>query len=141
MYQKLQLLSANEFYLCIQNLTYTYWHIGVYYFSTSTSDLDIPKHENKQFLWWLIYAISCFRAFTPKGERRRHENMSCCRYFDFRLSRRRHENTKYARRNNDILTGEGTKISLLKISCRRVEIFRVVAICLSCLRLETRRSK
>ena len=51
----------------------------------------------------------------------------------FRLSGQRHENSKYARRNNVILTGEGTKISLLKISCRLVEIFRVVALCLSCL--------
>ena len=25
-------------------------------------------------VWWLIYAISCFRVFAPKGERRRHEN-------------------------------------------------------------------
>ena len=68
-----------------------------------------------------MYAISCFHVFLSL----------------FRLSGRRHENTKYARWNNDILTGEGTKISLLKISCRRVEIFRVVALCLSCLRVFT----
>ena len=81
-------------------------------------------------LWWLMYIISCFRVFVLKDERRRHENMYFFRYFDFRG-----EDTKYARRNNDILTGEGTKISLLKISCRRVEIFRVVALCLLCLRV------
>ena len=57
-----------------------------------------------------------------------------CRYFDFRLSGRRHENTKYSRRNNDILTGEGTKISLLKISCRRMEI-SCCRPCLSCFRV------
>ena len=86
-------------------------------------------------VWWLIYAISCFRVFAPKGEKQRQENMSFCRYFDFRLLGRRHENTKYSRRNNYILTGgEGTKISLLKISCRPVEIVRVVALCLSCIR-------
>ena len=77
-----------------------------------------------------------FSPFAPKTQ-----NMSFCRYLDFRLAGRRHENTKYTRRNNDILTGEGTKISLLKILCRRVEIFHVVALCLSCLRVETRRSK
>ena len=54
---------------------------------------------------------------------------------------RRHENTKYARQNNDILTDKGTKISLLKILCWQVEFFRVVALCLSCLRLEMQRSK
>ena len=37
--------------------------------------------------------------------------------FDFRVEDTK--KTKYARRHNDILTGEGTNISLLKISCRR----------------------
>ena len=78
-------------------------------------------------LWWLIYAISFLRVIAPKGERRRHENMSFCRYF----AGRRQEKTKYAKRSNDILTGEGTKIPLLKISCRRVEIFSVVALFVS----------
>ena len=76
------------------------------------------------------FVFSCLHPERRKAKTRKHVFLSL-----FRLSGRRHENTKYARRNNDILTGEGTKISLLKISCRRVEIFRVVALCLSCLRV------
>jgi hypothetical protein len=58
--------------------------------------------------------------------------MHICRYFDCRLSGQRHENTKHSRRINETLTREGTKISLLTFSCRRGEIFRVRALCLSC---------
>ena len=28
------------------------------------------------WIWWLTYAISCFRVFAPLCEKRRHENMS-----------------------------------------------------------------
>ena len=64
-----------------------------------------------------------FVSFEAKAR-----NMSFCSYFNFRG-----KDTKYARRNNNILAGGGTKIFLLKISCWRVEIFRVVALCLLCL--------
>ena len=44
--------------------------------------------------------------------------------------RRRHDNTNYARRNNEILTGKGTKITL-KFSCAQVEIVSARCVFLS----------
>ena len=79
----------------------------------------------------MVADLCHFRVFAPKGEKRKHQNMSFCHYFAFWGTKTRNMLIL----NNDILTGEGMKISLLKISCRRVEIFSGVALCLSCLRV------
>ena len=84
--------------------------------------------------------VSCFRLLPGNTDKK-----TCFMFspFDFSPERQKHEtclfvvistfdlqgeDTKYTRRNNDILTGEGMKISLLKISCQRVEIFCVIAL-------------
>ena len=79
-------------------------------------------------LWHFVFP--CFLPERWKAKTQKHVFLSL-----FRLSGRRHENKNYARRNKDILSGEGTKISLMKISCRWVDIVRVVALSLLCLRV------
>ena len=84
--------------------------------------------DKVDYIGWMISAISCFRYFAPKAESEiTKKNMT-----DIRLLHlgRRQDNKKYARRYNVISTGEGTKITSLKFSCPRVEIFRARSLCL-----------
>ena len=90
------------------------------------------------FLWWLIYTISCFRVFAPKGERRRHENMSFCRYFEAKTRRhdkQRATTRKISTRQHEIFNKEIFVPSPVKMS-----LFRLACFVFSCLRPESRKS-
>ena len=98
-------------------------HFQVPSLSWSVSPIQTPLSPCKPRIWqiwWLICAISCFRVFAPKGEKRRHKNLSFCCYFDLRLSSRSYEGTTNKRRIHKRFLPTDTKFSTKKFSCLRL---------------------
>ena len=83
------------------------------------------------YVWWVISPISRFRDFHLKSE---SDIMKTWMIFVISPGVK-NDNTKYATKNHEILTGKGPKITSLKFSCPRLEIFCVSALYLSYLRV------
>ena len=96
-------------------------------------------------LWWLITAISCCRVFDPceitKKKCLKIRHLPFCVYFT--SSRKANRNNENITEFRDFALGEDTATRnigkdenyIFDVSCPRVDVFCVHALCLSCCRV------